>query len=811
MAGATHGSENEDDFDLVKEFPIRTKPAKVATEPNHHQANGQKANTTKPNIVKDQTHQRRHEVKLEVDRIDDQKLLLSITPPREPGSGQRNGSDIVLVIDVSGSMASAAELPDQAQNDLKESSGLSILDLVKHSSRTILSKLDERDRLAIVTFSTKAKVVLPLTRMTHKAKDDADIRIEQLQPLDITNLWAGIREGLELFKDHSASKNSQGLFVLTDGVPNYMCPAQGYVQKIKEMLSSIQEESGAIPTISTFGFGYSLRSGLLRSIAEVGGGNYAFIPDAGMIGTVFVHAVANLFTTFSRQVKIVLRGPADVDINLPQYLNFDIQNSGPDSKQLTIANLQYGQSRNIIIEAPGLGPTLEIHAACQYASVLGDGKLQSLTCQSRPSQQPKLFIDYHLVRHEVCRFLYSFSTQNLQGEYLSIPSKKAFKLAIEAYDFHEFIAVHDKATKGRYGDEPGLPDIRAILSDMIPPDPEDPHNGGQIMIALTNNLPDGTEHPQMASNGTTHVPGRGRGFGPSGNTHYDRWGHHYLPSVLHAHMRQMCLTFKDPGPLCYSSDSPLFIKVRNELDKAFDMLPPPKPSRIVPKQYGVAPKATSVVNMSRYRSARNPCFLGDCLVKIDDGEYRKVNHLRTRDYVWTPKGQRKIQEIVVTDTKLNGGTEIIDITTSQTLSITPWHPIFDNDSGRWIFPGDTIDLGSKKCEKRRCEEPVYSILLDGDFDSEGHAIEVGGTICVTLGHGIVSRAISLDTRAHTFFGDHTKVVESITKLETDVSGRRKCGGITKAWNGTEFVADGFMRPGSTSDSMAPAIQSMARL
>jgi hypothetical protein len=36
-------------------------------------------------------------------------------------------------------------------------------------------------------------------------------------------------------------------------------------------------------TINTFGFGYEIRSGLLKSIAEAGNGNYAFIPDAGMI------------------------------------------------------------------------------------------------------------------------------------------------------------------------------------------------------------------------------------------------------------------------------------------------------------------------------------------------------------------------------------------------------------------------------------------------------------------------------------------------------------------------------------------------
>jgi hypothetical protein len=41
---------------------------------------------------------------------------------------------------------------------------------------------------------------------------------------------------------------------------------------------------GRLPaTLHTFGFGFNLRSGLLKSIAEIGGGTYSFIPDAGMI------------------------------------------------------------------------------------------------------------------------------------------------------------------------------------------------------------------------------------------------------------------------------------------------------------------------------------------------------------------------------------------------------------------------------------------------------------------------------------------------------------------------------------------------
>jgi hypothetical protein len=59
----------------------------------------------------------------------------------------------------------------------------------------------------------------------------------------------------------------------------FLCrnPAQGFVAKIKTL------PSFSDVTIHTFGFGYNLQSGLLKSIAEVGGGNYSFIPDAGMI------------------------------------------------------------------------------------------------------------------------------------------------------------------------------------------------------------------------------------------------------------------------------------------------------------------------------------------------------------------------------------------------------------------------------------------------------------------------------------------------------------------------------------------------
>lgn len=144
--------------------------------------------------------------------------------------------------------------------------------------------------------------------MNESNKKAALKAVEALKPLSSTNLWHGLKLGLKAFENERHTLQSvQALYVLTDGVykvlctyctcsrvahanayinsgmPNHMCPKQGYVTKLRPILQLLGHR---MPMIHTFGFGYNIRSGLLQAIAEVGGGTFAFIPDAGMIGTI---------------------------------------------------------------------------------------------------------------------------------------------------------------------------------------------------------------------------------------------------------------------------------------------------------------------------------------------------------------------------------------------------------------------------------------------------------------------------------------------------------------------------------------------
>ena len=125
--------QSNDDFVVVDELPILSNAKSLAFE-------GQPKLSLQPIPSKD-------------------GLLVSIRPPQTGWEGsQRVSCDIVLVIDVSPSMDCVPPLPAGADGKKEESNGLSVLDLVKHASRTILETLNENDRLAIVTFSSDAKV-----------------------------------------------------------------------------------------------------------------------------------------------------------------------------------------------------------------------------------------------------------------------------------------------------------------------------------------------------------------------------------------------------------------------------------------------------------------------------------------------------------------------------------------------------------------------------------------------------------------------------------------------------------------------------
>merc|ERR1719162_1092569 len=140
--------------------------------------------------------------------------------------------------------------------------------------------------------------------MTEAGQAEAIKALDGLEPRGRTNIWGGVLEGMEALRSpaHIAKGRQKSLLLLTDGLPN-ISPPRGHVAELKDYKERFPDFGFQI---STFGFGYSLDSELLLGLAIEGNGTYAFIPDAVIVGTVFVNSVANALSTMTQDATLHL-------------------------------------------------------------------------------------------------------------------------------------------------------------------------------------------------------------------------------------------------------------------------------------------------------------------------------------------------------------------------------------------------------------------------------------------------------------------------------------------------------------------------
>lgn len=208
--------------------------------------------------------------------------------------------DLIIVVDVSGSMDTETFVYTNAG----ERDGLTRQDMVNHAARTVASMQGPDDHVGLVSFCTEAKVVRELG---HNRPEVLIDDIQTMTPTTSTNLWGGIELAVQQLELKGRAGANKVVMVLTDGEPNYH-PPLGYDDAVRKAAARYAHLHMAV---HTFAYGYRIESDLLCRIANALGGAYTFIPEAGMIGTVFINAMAAARCTVSQDVKLVVRPAVD--------------------------------------------------------------------------------------------------------------------------------------------------------------------------------------------------------------------------------------------------------------------------------------------------------------------------------------------------------------------------------------------------------------------------------------------------------------------------------------------------------------------
>jgi len=167
----------------------------------------------------------------------------------------RKRSNLVFVIDTSGSM--------NRENRLE---------LVKRALMALVNRMDRRDRVGIVEYGSRGRVVLRPTSFADA--DDIIDAIEDLRPNGSTNAEEGLRLGYEM-ADRAYDPDANNRVILcSDGVANVgRTGPEGILKTIKE-----EARRGIYLTAVGFGMG-NYNDVLMEQLADHGDGHYYYVDE----------------------------------------------------------------------------------------------------------------------------------------------------------------------------------------------------------------------------------------------------------------------------------------------------------------------------------------------------------------------------------------------------------------------------------------------------------------------------------------------------------------------------------------------------
>ncbi len=608
--------------------------------------------------------------------------MIKIVSPSGP---TRIPTDFCVCIDTSGSMGSSVTVTDDNGREIDD--GLTTLDLTKQATRTIIESLNDTDRFALSKFSDQGEIIFPLTYMTPVAKAEAIRSLNQLRPDGNTNIWDGIQKSLDVLRTNSLGRNT-ALCLLTDGLPTEnLSPRQGIEGALRSYMDT---NSTFVCSINMIGFGYSIQSNLLNSLSNRYYGSYYFVPDGSMVGTVFIHLLANILTTIGNNLllKVDASNNSLVACNVAYVSEaYPFIQSG-NTLIFYLGNLTYGQDRTITLPSG-----LDISGiSIQYLNTITKAPVtistDNIAAVRRIDNDDKI-LEQYFRQHLIADVTNAIQKANLSQRDVGAG------IVSNLIDKFRNIGIRDGTVIGD------------ILKDIT----------GQISQALSR------------------------------NDWYEKWGKHYLVSLVRAYRVQQCNNFKDPGIQHFGGA--LFKEIRDAIDSIFNSLPLPTPSRNV-NAYASNSRANynqvtgnSGVNyvppsMSSYNNTSGGCFRGDGLVRMSDGSSKRVDCIRKGDHVFGGK--------VMVVTKYACLHNRISLVKINNLWLTPYHPVLIN--GKWKFPIDVAKIEECECEY------VYNFALHS-----GHIMSIGDVNCVTLGHGFTDNACV----SHEYFGTQ-KVINDLKSL-----------------------------------------------
>lgn len=207
-----------------------------------------------------------------------QLLVVNIKAKELPKS-EHSGSNLVFLIDTSGSMDAELKLP-----------------LLKESLKLLVNELTEKDTISIVTYSGSERVVLDGESGANK--DAILTAINDLEAYGSTNGESGLKKAYEIAAKYQDDHTNTRVIMCSDGDLNVgMTSVDALYDFVEE-----KRETGVYLSVLGFGLG-NYKDNKMETLADNGNGNYHYIDCVEEGKKVLVDDLMSTLVTLADDVK----------------------------------------------------------------------------------------------------------------------------------------------------------------------------------------------------------------------------------------------------------------------------------------------------------------------------------------------------------------------------------------------------------------------------------------------------------------------------------------------------------------------------
>ena len=213
-------------------------------------------------------------------------LVVTVESQEVEDEDFRQGLDLVIVVDISGSMKGEK------------------IKLVKETLDFVLDELDDRDRICILTFNSRVEQICGFKSLTNENKTKLKELVKtKLKPKGCTNLRKAMNSAFNSMLSRDEANDSTAVFLISDGQDTCGNNIE-HIRKAMDDKDKKMREKKFSYQVHSFGYGEDYDEQVLSLISKGSNGNFYYIKTLSFIDECFVDCFGYLMSSFGKDVEV---------------------------------------------------------------------------------------------------------------------------------------------------------------------------------------------------------------------------------------------------------------------------------------------------------------------------------------------------------------------------------------------------------------------------------------------------------------------------------------------------------------------------